>query len=104
MGTLFVVVNILSLLLFVNSKFEPYADNSGTVVALALHDCCIVASDTRLSDSYMIRSRNQAKILDVSTFSYVYISVFEYILKAISIRSEMEFYFLALVVGLIFMS
>ena len=63
------LVYFVRLLWLVNSKFEPYADNSGTIVALALQDCCIVASDTRLSDSYMIRSREKLKILDVSIFS-----------------------------------
>ena len=42
--------------------FQPYADNSGTVVGLAGKNYCIIAADTRLSDSYFIRSRNIRRV------------------------------------------
>ncbi len=48
-------------------KFDPYADNGGTIVAIAGSDYCLVAADTRLSDSYTIKSRDQSRIFEVRT-------------------------------------
>ena len=45
--------------------FNPYADNSGTVVGLAGKGYAIVASDTRLSDGYVIRSRNINRLVEL---------------------------------------
>ena len=58
---------ILIHLVFVTAKFEPYADNGGTVVGIAGRDYAIIAADTRLSENYMIRSRNVTKIFEVSS-------------------------------------
>lgn len=42
--------------------FEPYADNGGTVVAVAGRDYCIIAADSRLSDGYAILTRNVTRV------------------------------------------
>lgn len=42
--------------------FEPYANNGGTVVAVAGRDYCIIAADSRLSDGYTILSRNVSRV------------------------------------------
>ncbi|CAN0052418.1 unnamed protein product [Ectocarpus sp. 6 AP-2014] len=42
--------------------FEPYANNGGTVVAVAGPDYCIIAADSRLSDGYTILSRNVTRV------------------------------------------
>lgn len=42
--------------------FEPYADNGGTVVAVAGRDYCIIAADSRLSDGYSILTRNVTRV------------------------------------------
>lgn len=63
---------VASLLALTLSEFDPYADNSGTTVGLAGKDYCIIAADTRLSDSYMIRSRNQTKIFNVRLLYAIY--------------------------------
>lgn len=42
--------------------FEPYANNGGTVVAVAGQDYCIIAADSRLSDGYTILSRNVSRV------------------------------------------
>ncbi|CAM9111636.1 unnamed protein product [Pylaiella littoralis] len=42
--------------------FEPYANNGGTVVAVAGRDFCIIAADSRLSDGYTILSRNVSRV------------------------------------------
>jgi 20S proteasome alpha/beta subunit len=40
-------------------------DNGGTILAIAGSDYCILASDTRLSANYQIRSRNVTRIMKV---------------------------------------
>jgi hypothetical protein len=52
------------------SDFEPYADNGGTVVAIAGSDYYLIAADTRLCDGYTIRSRNTPRIFQVSSLLY----------------------------------
>lgn len=47
------------------NEFDPYRDNGGTIVGLAGADYCIIAADTRLSDGYMIRSRNICRLFEV---------------------------------------
>jgi Proteasome subunit len=42
--------------------WQPYADNGGTVVAVAGADYVIVAADTRLSDGYSIMSRGVTRV------------------------------------------
>ena len=49
-----------------DSKFDPYVDNGGTVVGIAGENYVILASDTRLSDKYVIRSRNVSRLYEVS--------------------------------------
>jgi 20S proteasome alpha/beta subunit len=62
------MISLLVLLCFQLSsgKFDPYVDNGGTLVGLAGKGYCILASDTRLSDSYVIKSRNISRIYEVS--------------------------------------
>lgn len=63
MGWMRLVGLLLWLQVMVEGKeFQPYADNSGTIVGLAGRDYCIMAADTRLSDSYFIRSRGIRRI------------------------------------------
>lgn len=53
------------------AAFEPYANNGGTVVAVAGRDFCIVAADSRLSDGYSILSRNVTRIHRLSGDAYL---------------------------------
>jgi 20S proteasome alpha/beta subunit len=48
-------------------KFEPYADDGGTVVGIAGSDFCLIAADTRLAatEQYFIRSRNTSRVFEV---------------------------------------
>ncbi|KAL4091486.1 hypothetical protein QTP88_026173 [Uroleucon formosanum] len=47
-------------------NFEPYASNGGSIVAISGKDFAIVASDTRLSEGYMIYTRKQSKLFQLS--------------------------------------
>jgi len=47
----------LLLCLVAGKEFQPYADNGGTLIGIAGRDYSLLAADTRLSDSYFIRSR-----------------------------------------------
>lgn len=44
-----------------STYFSPYAMNGGTVLALSGEDFAIIASDTRLSEGFMIHSRESPK-------------------------------------------
>ncbi|PNF39466.1 Proteasome subunit beta type-1 [Cryptotermes secundus] len=46
--------------------FVPYADNGGSVVAIAGDDYVLVASDTRLSSGFSIYTREQSKLFRLS--------------------------------------
>jgi 20S proteasome subunit beta 6 len=62
------VVFVLFFLVFLSksvAKFDPYADNGGTIIGLAGKDFCIMAADTRLSDQYMIRSRSISRLFEI---------------------------------------
>jgi hypothetical protein len=56
-------------LLFVSGEFDPYIDNGGTLVGISGSNYCIIASDTRLSESYVIKSRGLCRIFPVSCVS-----------------------------------
>lgn len=47
------------------AEFDPYADNSGTIVGIAGRDYCILAADTRMPEQYYIRSRNLTRLFQV---------------------------------------
>lgn len=49
----------------IQHKFDPYADNGGTSLAIAGEDFCVVAADTRQSDGYSINSRTMPKAFKV---------------------------------------
>ncbi|CAN0405584.1 unnamed protein product, partial [Phaeothamnion confervicola] len=53
------------------ADFEPYANNGGTVVAVAGGDYCIIAADTRLADEYAILSRRVSRLHEVSPRSFI---------------------------------
>ncbi|PSN46224.1 Proteasome subunit beta type-1 [Blattella germanica] len=46
--------------------FNPYADNGGSVVAIAGDDYAIIAGDTRLSSGFSIYTREQSKLFRLS--------------------------------------
>ncbi|XP_011300206.1 proteasome subunit beta type-1 [Fopius arisanus] len=46
--------------------FSPYADNGGSVVAIAGEDFAIIAAETRLSAGYSIYTRHQDKLFKLS--------------------------------------
>ena len=48
-----------------SSEFQPYVDHGGTVVGIAGDNFCVIAADTRLSESYSIYSRNFNRIIEV---------------------------------------
>ncbi|XP_076170407.1 proteasome beta6 subunit [Ptiloglossa arizonensis] len=47
-------------------RFIPYADNGGSVIALAGDDFCVIAADTRLSSGFSIYTRDQQKLFTLS--------------------------------------
>lgn len=46
--------------------FSPYADNGGTVVAIAGDDYAIIGSETRLSTGFQIYTREQPKLFNLT--------------------------------------
>ncbi|XP_013791688.1 proteasome subunit beta type-1-like [Limulus polyphemus] len=46
--------------------FSPYADNGGSIVAIAGEDYAVIASDTRLSAGFSIYTREQSKLYKLS--------------------------------------
>lgn len=57
---------IFTLLSIVLCDFDPYVDNFGTIVGIAGRNFSLLAGDTRLSDQYMIRSRNHSKLFEIN--------------------------------------
>lgn len=55
----------VSLCILCSGSFEPYADNGGTIVGIAGRDYCLIAADTRLSEQYLIRSRQLSRIFTI---------------------------------------
>lgn len=49
-----------------DKQFEPYVDNGGTILGLACSDFVVLACDNRLSENYLIKSRNISRIIQVS--------------------------------------
>ncbi|XP_029055385.1 proteasome beta6 subunit [Osmia lignaria lignaria] len=47
-------------------SFSPYADNGGSVIALAGDEFCVIAADTRLSTGFSIYTREQQKLFPLS--------------------------------------
>ncbi|CAK8694989.1 proteasome subunit beta type-1-like [Clavelina lepadiformis] len=58
-------------------RFEPYAFNGGNILAVAGEDFAIVASDTRLSQGFMIHSRDHPKAVQLSSSTVLAQSGFE---------------------------
>jgi len=54
-----------------HAEFVPYVFNGGTIMALAGKDFVIVASDSRLSESYMIHSRDCSKLHQLTSKAYL---------------------------------
>ncbi|PBC32842.1 proteasome subunit beta type-1 [Apis cerana] len=48
-------------------NFNPYADNGGSVIALAGDNFCVIAADTRLSTGFSIYTREQQKLFPLSS-------------------------------------
>lgn len=44
------------------SRFNPYSDNGGTILAIAGKDFAVVAGDTRQSEGYSIQTRYARKV------------------------------------------
>uniref|UniRef100_A0A060T6I3 Proteasome subunit beta n=1 Tax=Blastobotrys adeninivorans TaxID=409370 RepID=A0A060T6I3_BLAAD len=49
----------------IEHRFNPYADNGGTVLGIAGKDFAILAGDTRQTSGYSINSRFEPKVFDV---------------------------------------
>lgn len=47
-------------------RFEPYADNGGSIVAIAGEDYAVIGADTRLSTGFSIYTREQKKLFKLS--------------------------------------
>jgi len=55
----------------IKSNFQPYADNGGTVVGISGPDYCVLAADSRLSDKYMIHSRDFSRLYPVRPYKSI---------------------------------
>ncbi|XP_066148082.1 proteasome subunit beta type-1 [Euwallacea fornicatus] len=50
----------------IQNNFNPYADNGGSVVAIAGDDYVVIGADTRLSAGFSIYTRDQSKLFPLS--------------------------------------
>jgi len=50
----------------IQHHFDPYADNGGSVVAIAGDNFSVIASDTRLTQGYGILTRDQSKLFKMT--------------------------------------
>nr|QBH72803.1 proteasome subunit beta type [Carausius morosus] len=48
------------------ASFNPYAENGGSIVAIAGDDYAVIASDTRLSAGFSVYTREQSKLFKLS--------------------------------------
>lgn len=65
---MYVILLVFSFIVVIfGAEFQPYADNSGTVVGISGRNFCVLASDTRLSDQYMIRSRSVHRLHELDS-------------------------------------
>jgi len=51
--------------------FQPYSFNGGNILAIAGDDFAVVASDTRLSEGFMIHTRNHPKTVQLTSSTVV---------------------------------
>nr|XP_002121356.1 proteasome subunit beta type-1-B-like [Ciona intestinalis] len=58
-------------------RFEPYAFNGGNILAVAGGDFAVVASDTRLSQGFMIHTRDHPKAVQLTANTVLAQSGFE---------------------------
>jgi len=47
------------------SRFNPYSDNGGTILAIAGSDFSVIAGDTRQSEGYSIQTRYARKVFQL---------------------------------------
>jgi 20S proteasome alpha/beta subunit len=50
-------------------QFNPYAENGGTILAIAGADFTVIAGDTRQSDGYNIQTRYAPKVFRLSVLN-----------------------------------
>jgi 20S proteasome alpha/beta subunit len=48
-----------------NSRFDPYDDNGGTILAIAGKDFTVIAGDTRQAQGYSIQTRYARKVFQL---------------------------------------
>ncbi|OMJ86105.1 hypothetical protein SteCoe_12463 [Stentor coeruleus] len=53
------------------SRFNPYNDNGGTVVAVAQGSRVVIGGDTRISNGYNILSRNYNKVTQLTSTTFI---------------------------------
>jgi hypothetical protein len=58
-----------SIFVVVDSEFNPYVNNQGTIVGISGPDFCLLAADTRLASDLSVPSRNIRRIFQVRVFS-----------------------------------